>query len=137
MHFYHILEGLLKYCTKIELIFRHSCHNPAFLSAIGQEFFLHTKKGLSANTDFSPWFLKKNSMNSFFQTPDIPYRLMPWCWGQKVFWPLWYRIAPHFVLPQSSKTFKIRPNRATFSCFWRVPSSKILLQASLHRILDL
>ena len=24
-----------------------------------------------------------------------------------------------------------------FSCFWRVPSSKILLQASLHRILDL
>ena len=26
---------------------------------------------------------------------------------------------------------------ATYSCFWRVPSSKILLQASLHRIYDL
>ncbi len=26
---------------------------------------------------------------------------------------------------------------ATYSCFWRVPSSKILLQASFHRILDL
>ena len=26
---------------------------------------------------------------------------------------------------------------ASYSCFWRVPSSKILLQASLHRILDL
>ena len=26
---------------------------------------------------------------------------------------------------------------ATYSCFWRVPSSKILLQASLHRISDL
>ena len=34
-----------------------------------------------------------------------------WCWGQKVFWPLWYqwyRIAPHCVLPQFSKTFVIR-----------------------------
>ena len=26
---------------------------------------------------------------------------------------------------------------AAYSCFWRVPSSKILLQASLRRILDL
>lgn len=26
---------------------------------------------------------------------------------------------------------------ASYSCFWRVPSSKILLQASLHRIYDL
>ena len=26
---------------------------------------------------------------------------------------------------------------AAYSCFWRVPSSKILLQASLHRIFDL
>jgi hypothetical protein len=26
---------------------------------------------------------------------------------------------------------------APYSCFWRVPSSKILLQASLHRIYDL
>ena len=26
---------------------------------------------------------------------------------------------------------------ATYSCFWRVPSSKILLQASLRRISDL
>ena len=26
---------------------------------------------------------------------------------------------------------------APYSCFWRLPSSKILLQASLHRILDL
>ena len=26
---------------------------------------------------------------------------------------------------------------ASYSCFWRVPSSKILLQASLQRILDL
>ena len=26
---------------------------------------------------------------------------------------------------------------ASYSCFWRVPSSKILLQASLHRISDL
>src|SRR5699024_752523 len=26
---------------------------------------------------------------------------------------------------------------ATYSCFWRVPRSKILSQASLHRILDL
>ena len=26
---------------------------------------------------------------------------------------------------------------ASYSCFWRVPSSKILLQASLRRILDL
>ena len=26
---------------------------------------------------------------------------------------------------------------AAYSCFWRVPSSKILLQASLQRILDL
>ena len=26
---------------------------------------------------------------------------------------------------------------ASSSCFWRVPSSKILLQASLHRIYDL
>ena len=25
---------------------------------------------------------------------------------------------------------------ASYSCFWRVPSSKILLQASLHRIYD-
>ena len=25
---------------------------------------------------------------------------------------------------------------APYSCFWRVPSSKILLQASLHRIYD-
>ena len=26
---------------------------------------------------------------------------------------------------------------ASYSCFWRVPNSKILLQASLHRIYDL
>ena len=26
---------------------------------------------------------------------------------------------------------------ASYSCFWRVPSSQILLQASLHRIYDL
>ena len=26
---------------------------------------------------------------------------------------------------------------ASYSCFWRVPSSKILMQASLHRIYDL
>ena len=29
------------------------------------------------------------------------------------------------------------PKMASYSCFWRVPSSKILLQASLRRILDL
>ena len=29
------------------------------------------------------------------------------------------------------------PKMASYSCFWRVPSSKILLQASLHRIYDL
>ena len=38
------------------------------------------------------------------------------------------------------KTFVIRSffqKMAPYSCFWRVPSSKILLQASLHRIYDL
>ena len=60
------------------------------------------QKGAVGKYRFQPLISKKNSMNSFFQTPDIPYRLMSWCWGQKVFWPLWYRIAPHFVLPQSS-----------------------------------
>ena len=79
--------------------------------------------------NYFKWFTLYNSSDGG--------KLMSWCRGQKVFWPLWYRIAPHFVLPQSSKTFKIRPDRAPFSCFWRIPGSKILLQASLHRISDL
>ena len=59
----------------------------------------------------------------------IQYR---WCWGQKVFCPLWYTDCFAFHAPAILKTFEIRPIRATFSCF--TGPKVMLFHASMKRI---
>ena len=39
---------------------------------------------------------------------NITHSYKSWCWGSKVFCPLWYQIATCFALSQSSKAFVIR-----------------------------
>ena len=45
------------------------------------------------------------------------YIFVKWCWGQKVFWPHDTNGLLRILCSRNPKTFEIRPNRATFSCF--------------------
>jgi len=47
------------------------------------------------------------------------------------------QITSYFMLSQSSKTFKIRTNRATFSCFWRPQSHTNSRKRELDDLLTL
>ena len=79
----------------------------------------------------------KNQVFLFFEIQTI---MITWCWGQKLLTPLipnCSALRAPAILKNIRNSLIFLWKMATYSCFWRVPRSKILLQASLRRTSDL